>query len=201
MSPIGHTAARSSATAIGPWRYSIAGYASLQARAASRTLRAASLARPTVQPCPRKANRSNRAGSIGSGATSARSACRALSAHSMPTWPRSSTSADVANRVWTTDRSSANGMATTLPAARATGESGTAVIAVVGAASPIRASARTTSVVVPERESAITRSYRRPDGSSDAGKASVSPWPADSRDTAKDWAMYSEVPHPITSVR
>ena len=45
---------------MGPWRYSMAGYASAHAPAASRSLSAASSARPTVQPAPRNTNRRSR---------------------------------------------------------------------------------------------------------------------------------------------
>ena len=58
-----------------------------------------------------------------------------------------------------------------------------------------------TSVVVPDRVSATTWSYRRECGNSDAGKASVSPRPAFSRSTAHDCAMYSDVPHPTIATR
>lgn len=39
---------------MGPWRYSIAGYASVHALAASCIFSAASYAMPIVQPVPRK---------------------------------------------------------------------------------------------------------------------------------------------------
>jgi hypothetical protein len=52
-----------------------------------------------------------------------------------------------------------------------------------------RSSAASTSVVVPERVSATTRSYRLAAGNSEAGNASVSPCPAVSRSAAYDWAM------------
>ncbi len=65
------------------------------------------------------------------------------------------------------------------------GEPATAVITSAGhAGRRSRPSRRTTSLVVPEREIATSRSYRRPAGSSEAGKASVSPGPAASRAAA-----------------
>ena len=48
----------------------------------------------------------------------------------------------------------------------------------VGGPGEAASSRRTTSLVVPEREIATMRSYRRPAGISEAGKASVSPAPA-----------------------
>src|SRR5690625_1721836 len=58
-----------------------------------------------------------------------------------------------------------------------------------------------TSVVVPDRLRATTRSYARPAGTSEAAKASVSPSPADSRSTAYAIAMNHDVPHPTTATR
>ena len=63
----------------------------------------------------------------------------------------------VAKRVCTTDVSSAKSSETTSSAACATGESGTAVTATVRERDE-RISARATSVVVPERDSASTTS-------------------------------------------
>ena len=74
----------------------------------------------------------------------------------IPSQVRQSASTAVANLVWTTASSSANSRITECWAARATGESATAEIASEGP--PIASSARTTSVVVPEREIATTRS-------------------------------------------
>ena len=69
--------------------------------------------------------------------------------------------------------------ATTLSAACATGESGTAVIATVGAASPMPGQgAHDLGRRARPREREHARRTRRPDGSSEAGNASVSPWPA-----------------------
>src|SRR6185436_18825128 len=104
--PNDSTAVSGAARAIGPWRYSIAGYASYHARAASRILSAASDASPTVHPRPRNWNRSNSPGSTGSSPSSTRRAAAAAGEGSKPTCVSSSISADVANRVWTTDRSS-----------------------------------------------------------------------------------------------
>ena len=64
-----------------------------------------------------------------------------------------------------------------------------------------RSSTRSTSVVVPERQIASSRSYPRVAGSSVAVHASVSPCPARSRSTAYDIAMNQEVPQPITATR
>lgn len=55
--------------------------------------------------------------------------------------------------------------------------------------------------MVPDLVSASTRSYRRPIGASEAGKASVSPCPAPSRSAAYAWAMNHEVPQPTTATR
>ena len=71
---------------------------------------------------------------------------------------------------------------------RTTGESGTAEIASDGTCAGSAMSARTTSVVVPEREIASTASYPRPVGISEATNASLSPAPALSRATATAWA-------------
>ena len=89
----------------------------------------------------------------------------------------------VANLVWTTDFSSANSSATRWRAAAPTGVRGSAVTATVSVV-PTRARASSTSVVVPERVRATTRSYRRSAGNSEAAKASVSPSPSDSRSAA-----------------
>ena len=51
--PSAHTSVVRPAALIGPWRYSIAGYDSVHAWAASRSLSAASFARPTLHPSPR----------------------------------------------------------------------------------------------------------------------------------------------------
>ena len=64
----------------------------------------------------------------------------------------------VANRVCTTDSSSANPRSMTASAACATGVPGTAVIATVGTVPRSRSSSCTISVVVPERDSTSTRS-------------------------------------------
>ncbi len=62
----------------------------------------------------------------------------------------------MAKTVWTTERSSAKSRTTVSVAAAATGDPATAVSARTGAST--EATARTTSVVVPEREMATTRS-------------------------------------------
>ena len=62
----------------------------------------------------------------------------------------------VANTVCTTDCSSAKSSTTVWSATCSTGLAGTAVIATTG--EPVASMARTTSVVVPEREIATTRS-------------------------------------------
>ena len=63
------------------------------------------------------------------------------------------------------------------------------------------ASTAVTSLVVPERVNASTRSYLRPVGSSEAVNASVSPCPARSRSTAYAWATNQDVPQPTTATR
>ncbi|CAM5242013.1 hypothetical protein STENM327S_06796 [Streptomyces tendae] len=63
------------------------------------------------------------------------------------------------------------------------------------------ASSSSTSVVVPERVRATTRSYARPRGNSEAANASVSPRPASSRSAAADCAMKYEVPQPTIATR
>ena len=91
--PNGHTARPGAAIAIGPWRYSIAGYASVQAWAASRSLSAASQARPTVQPVPRKVTCETEPGSSGRSASRARAASSAARPMSCPSDARNSASA------------------------------------------------------------------------------------------------------------
>ena len=92
---------------MGPWRYSMAGYDSAHAPLASRIFSAASFARPTVHPRPRNTKWSNAPTSIGRSAASARSPSSAIGSRSSPSPARSNASAPVANRVWTTERSSA----------------------------------------------------------------------------------------------
>jgi hypothetical protein len=70
---------------------------------------------------------------------------------SSPAWVSSSISTVLANRVCTTDRSSAKGSEMTVSASSAIGLSGTAVSATVGAPRCDRSSS-STSLVVPERE-------------------------------------------------
>lgn len=82
-----------------------------------------------------------------------------------------------------------------------TGVVGSAVRAVVRVLPFTCRSRSTTSVVVPERVRATTRSYVRPYGNSDAAKASVSPSPAPSRSAATACAMKYEVPHPTMATR
>ena len=67
-------------TAIGPCRYSMAGYASVHSPAASRSFSAASLASPQVQPVPRKVNCRASISCAGSGAASTRRAAPATGA-------------------------------------------------------------------------------------------------------------------------
>ncbi|CAM5303572.1 hypothetical protein SVIOM74S_00829 [Streptomyces violarus] len=64
----------------------------------------------------------------------------------------------VANRVWTTERSSAKSRTARSSAAVITGVSGAAVIAVMGVLPFSLPSRSRTSVVVPERVRATTRS-------------------------------------------
>ncbi|MDF9807291.1 hypothetical protein M2436_005838 [Streptomyces sp. HB372] len=64
----------------------------------------------------------------------------------------------MAKRVWTTDRSSAKSRTTRSSAAARTGVSGSAVTATVREVPRRRSSSSRTSVVVPERVSATTRS-------------------------------------------
>lgn len=90
----------------------------------------------------------------------------------------------VAKRVWTTEVSSAKSSTTAASASSMTGVAGSAVTATVGVVPRSRVSTSSTSVVVPDRVRATTRSYARPAGISEAAKASVSPCPADSRSTA-----------------
>jgi len=81
----------------------------------------------------------------------------------------------VAKRVCITDDSSAKSSAISRSAATPTGSPGTPTTATRSVPAGARAKASTTSVVVAEREIASTRSYGRPSGASEAGKASVSP--------------------------
>ncbi len=85
----------------------MAGYDSAHAPLASRIFSAASFARPTVHPRPRNTKWSNAPTSSGRSAASARSPSWATGSRSSPSPARSSASAPVANRVWTTERSSA----------------------------------------------------------------------------------------------
>ena len=110
------TPPRRPAMLIGPWRYSKAGYASVHAWADSRSFSAASLASPTVQPRPRKAQRSAHRARPAA-APRARRASATDAATSKPSWARSRLSAVVAKRVCTTDVSSAKSSATTSSAA------------------------------------------------------------------------------------
>jgi hypothetical protein len=77
---------------------------------------------------------------------------------SSPNDARINASTVVANLVWTIEDSSANGSSTASPAAATTGVCATAEIASEGVPSGSADRARTTSVVVPEREIATTRS-------------------------------------------
>ncbi len=125
------------------------------------------------------------AGSTGSGPARARTASAAATAAApSSTDSRSRVSALVANRVWTTERSSAKSRTIAASATASTGVPATATSARLRSASPAVRSAWTTSVVVPDREIATATSYRRPGGTSDAAKASVSPRPARSRSAA-----------------
>ena len=73
---------------MGPWRYSIAGYASVHDWEASRSFRPASLASPMVQPVPRKAIWSASTQRWGSSASNASSASAAAVAMSWPSEAR-----------------------------------------------------------------------------------------------------------------
>src|SRR5690606_4714366 len=74
----------------------------------------------------------------------------------------------VANRVWTTDSSSAKSRTATASAARVTGDAGSAVTAPVAMVPRTRCSRPSTSVVVPDRVIARTRSQGLPYGNSEA---------------------------------
>src|SRR5262249_11978987 len=196
-----HTSDEPSATEIGPCRYSIAGYASAQARAASRLFSAASLAIPAAHPVPRKVNCRKPGAPAGSGAARAAAAAAGSPDTSSPRCARNSTSSVLGNRVCTTDRSSAKSSTTASRAAATTGESGSAVTTVLATPAGTAANAASTSVVLPVRVNASTRSYRRRLRNSDAGQASVSPCPTPSRNAAYAWAMQYEVPQPSTATR
>ncbi len=86
-------------------------------------------------------------------------------------------------------------------AASITGVCGSAVTAVVRVCPRRRPRSSSTSVVVPERVRATTRSYERPCGYSEAAKASVSPCPDPSRSAATACAMKKEVPQPTMATR
>ena len=90
----------------------------------------------------------------------------------------------VANRVCTTDSSSAKPSSMLASAASATGVPASAVIATVRVVPRSRSASSSISVVVPERDSSSSRSYRRPRGISEAVNASVSPCPDCSRAAA-----------------
>ena len=120
---------RGPATLMGPWRYSMAGYDSAHAPLASRILSAASFARPTVHPRPRNTKWSNAAGRAAVPRRSLARRRRAIGSRSSPRPARSSASAPVANRVWTTERSSAKPRMIRSSAASATGVSSTPQIA------------------------------------------------------------------------
>lgn len=107
----------------------------------------------------------------------------------------------VANRVCTTDSSSAQSSTATASAAAMTGVPGSAVSATVATLPRSSPRSSSTSVVVPDRVIATTRSYGRPAGNSEEGYASVSPCPAASRSAAYAMAMNQEVPHPVTATR
>ena len=181
------------AMAIGPWRYSMAGYDSVQNCADSRSLSAASSASPTLHPVPTNVTCSTSttpASAASSGSASTARASSTAAARSSPSDARRSASAEVANRVWTTDCSSTSGSSTTWSASSAAGLPGTAVTTVVGTPRSRRARrTSSTSVVVPERVRARTCSYARSSRFSLAANASVSPCPPNSRSHAYDWAM------------
>ena len=77
---------------------------------------------------------------------------------SSPRWARSSVSAVVANRVCTTDFSSAKGSATVSSEIATAGVSGSPMTVTVGIRPLTASSTRSTSVVVPERVIATTAS-------------------------------------------
>ena len=109
---------------------------------------------------------------------------------SWPSAARISASIVVANRVWTIDSSSANGSRMASLAASTTGVAGTAEIASDGvpAGSAVER-ARRPRWSCPSARSPARRHTCRVVGISEATNASLSPWPADSRATATDWAM------------
>ena len=154
-----------------------------------------------VQPEPRKTKCEKRPGSTGSGSDAEASTVAATRSTSSPSQARAKARTAVAKRVWTTTSSSANPRMIAAAAARGTGEPATAESASVGVDGSVRSSARTTSVVVPEREIASSRSYSRWAGKSEAANASVSPSPRDSRRPAIAWATKYDVPQPISATR
>src|SRR5579875_3148823 len=149
--PRHHTTERGPRVLIGPWRSSMAGYASVQAALVSRSLRAASLARAAPMPRPMKTNCSKRPGSTGSAVDRARSAAVASAVTSSPRCARSSARAEVAKRVWTTEASSAK-PSTIVPATSSdSGVPWTAVTPVTRELAWARPTRSSTSLVVPER--------------------------------------------------
>ena len=127
-----HTALRASAMPIGPCRYSMAGYDSDQARQASRSLSATSLARPTENPEPRNVNWVRWSRPAGTSAATASSAWAMTGPRSSPRLARSRARVVVAKRVCTTDRSSAKSSTSAWSAAPTTAEAGSPVMASVG---------------------------------------------------------------------
>ena len=122
-------------------------------------------------------------GSTGNEASIARSASAMAPVRSSPRCVRSRARTVVGNLVCTTDRSSAKSTTTRAAAMEAAGAPASAVITTSDAGSRLPISRRT-SVVVPLRVMATTRSYRRPSGNSEAANASVTPCPDASRRTA-----------------
>ena len=110
----------------------------------------------TAKLTPGQTSASIQASSTGRRSASSASLTAAVASH--PMWARSSVSAVVANRVCTTERSSANGSRTTASAAEVIGLFGSPTTATEGIRP--RASSRTwsTSVVVPDRLMTTTES-------------------------------------------
>ena len=187
--PSTQTNVRSAAMLIGPCRYSIAGYASVYERVASRSLSAASSAMPTLHPWPRKTKCAARDPRTEVGSSERHLGRRdhraEILAEVRAEQTRGSTSRTASARPTARRRTPGS---PSDPAADAAGDPGTAVISERG-----RAVSRSRSVDTSGRRAAPadhdTRSYARPAGNSEAGNASVSPWPRASRRRANARAM------------
>src|ERR1035437_2487255 len=187
-----HVTRPGAAIAIGPWRYSLAGYDSVHDCAAS-------WARPTVQPEPRKEYCAAVTSSSASSAVTASRASAMALVMSSPSEVRRKASTVVAKRVCTTDLSSAKESFTTSSTRSTRGVFGSPTRPTVRMRSRKQSSSSSSSVVVPERVIATITSYPRSTNASDAGNASVMPWPVDTRAAAYDCAMNQLVPHPTTA--